>query len=144
MNNENIFFSIDVDNNEDNLENNIENNLENNKDDEIDNLSDLLNEINNDDFVNQMNNLLDEEMFESMYYEYKNNYTVKELLLICDYYGIAKEMKNNKYNKEEIINVLVQFENNPINNDIFMRRQSMWYYIDKLKNDKFMKKYVLW
>jgi hypothetical protein len=128
MNNENIFFSID--DNEDNLEN--------------DNLSGLLNEINNHDFVNQMNNFSDEEIFEVMCYEYKINYTVKELLLICDYYGIAKEMKSNKYNKEEIINVLVQFENNPINNDIFLRRQSMWYYIDKLKNDKFMKKYVLW
>ena len=133
MNNENIFFSID--NNEDNLEN---------KEDETDNLSDLLNEINNHDFVNQMNNFSDEEIFQVMCYEYKINYTVKELLLICDYYGIAKEMKSNKYNKEEIINVLVQFENNPINNDIFLRRQSMWYYIDKLKNDKFMKKYVLW
>ena len=127
MNNENIFFSIDVDNNENNLENNLE----------IDNLSDLLNEINNHDFING-------EMFQGICYEYKINYTVKELLLICDYYGIAKEMKSNKYNKEEIISVLVQFENNPINNDIFMRRQSMWYYIDKLKNDKFMKKYVLW
>ena len=136
MNNENIFFSID--DNEDNLENNLDYNLE------IDNLSDLLNEINNHDFVNQMNNLSYDEMFEAMCYEYKINYTVKELLLICDYYGIAKEMKSNKYNKEEIISVLVQFENNPINNDIFMRRQSMWYYIDKLKNDKFMKKYVLW
>ena len=125
MNNENIFFSIDVDNEE------------NNKNDEINNLSDLLNEINNNDFIN-------EEIFEVMCYEYKINYTVKELLLICDYYGIAKEMKTNKYSKDEIINALVQFENNPINNDIFMRRQSMWYCIDKLKNDKFMKKYVLW
>ena len=79
-----------------------------------------------------------------MCYEYKINYTVKELLIICDYYEIAKEIKNNKYNKEEIINALVHFENNPINDEIFMRRQSMWYYIDKLKNDKFMKKYVLW
>ena len=131
MNNENIFFSIY--DNEDNLEDNLS-----------DNLSDLLNEINNHDFVNQMNNLSDEELFEAMCYEYKINYTVKELLLICDYYGISKEMKSNKYNKEEIINVLVQFENNPINNDIFLRRQKMWYFIDKLKNDKFMKKYVLW
>ena len=130
MNNENIFFSID--DNEDNLENNLSD------------LSDLLNEVNNYDFVNQMNNLSDEEMFQGICYEYKINYTVKELLLICDYYGMAKEMKSNKYNKEEIINVLVQFENNPINNDIFLRRQSMWYYINKLKNDKFMKKYVLW
>ena len=134
MNDENIFFSID--DNEDNLENN--------KNEEIDNLSDLLNEINNDDFINQMNNFSDEEVFEVLCYEYKINYTVKELLLICDYYGIAKDMKSNKYSKDEIISALVQFENNPINNNIFMRRQSMWYYIDKLKNDKFMKKYVLW
>jgi hypothetical protein len=125
MNNENIFFSIDVDNEE------------NNKNDEINNLSDLLNEINNNDFIN-------EEIFEVMCYEYKINYTVKELLLICEYYGLAKEMKSNKYNKEEIINTLVHFENNPINYDIFMRRQSMWYYINELKKDKFMKKYVLW
>lgn len=130
--NENIFFSIDevpVDKEENVI------------------LSKLLDEINNDvnfDFINQINNLSTEEMIEAMSHEYKINYTVKELLLICDYYGFAKEMKNNKYNKGEIINVLVHFENDPINDDIFMRRQSMWYYIDKLKNDKFMKKYVLW
>ena len=134
MQNENIFFSIHekLDNKQDEEENVI--------------LSDLLDEINNVDinFINKMNNLSNEEIIEVLCNEYKINYTVKELLLICDYYGFAKEMKNNKYSKDEIINVLVHFENNPINNDIFMRRQSMWYYIDKLKNDKFMKKYVLW
>ena len=137
--NENIFFSI-------NEELNQQTDKHDNKDEENNiNLIGLLDEINNEfDFTHQMNNLSNEEIFEAMSYEYKINYTVKELLLICDYYGIAKEMKSNKYNKEEIINVLVQFENNPINNDIFLRRQSMWYYIDKLKNDKFMKKYVLW
>jgi hypothetical protein len=128
--NENIFFSIDEELNQqsDNKEENVT-------------LTRLLDEINNDVNFNFVSN---EEIIEVMFNEYKINYTVKELLLICDYYGIAKEMKNNKYNKDEIINVLVHFENDPINNDIFMRRQSMWYYIDKLKNDKFMKKYVLW
>lgn len=135
--NEHIFFSIDDKDIQDTQENN-----QNNK--EPDKLSLLLNEINNYDFVNQTNNLFNKDIFETMCYGYKINYTVKELLLICDYYGIAKEMKVNKYNKDEIINVLVQFENNPINNDIFMRRQSMWYYVEQLKNDKFMKKYVLW
>jgi hypothetical protein len=135
--NENIFFSI---NEELNQQSDEQNNKENNV-----SLSVLLDEINNDfNFVNKINDLSNEEIFEAMYYEYKINYTVKELLLICDYYGIAKEIKNNKYNKEEIINVLIQFENDPMNYKIFMRRQSMWYYIDKLKNDKFMKKYVLW
>ena len=128
--NENIFFSIDEELNEqsDNKEENVT-------------LTRILDEINNDVNFNFVSN---EEIIEVICNEYKINYTVKELLLICDYYGIAKEMKNNKYNKDEIINVLVHFENDPINDDIFMRRQSMWYYIDKLKNDKFMKKYVLW
>jgi len=124
--NENIFFSIYEEPNQDKEENIT--------------LSGLLDEINNNinfSFVN-------EEMFDAMCYGYKINYTVKELLLICDYYGIAKEMKNNKYNKDEIINILVHFENDPINNNIFIKRQSMWYYINELKNDKFMKKYVLW
>ena len=137
--NENIFFSI-------NEELNQQTDKHDNKDEENNiNLIGLLDEINNEfDFTHQMNNLSNEEIFEAMSYEYKINYTVKELLLICDYYGIAKEMKNNKYNKDEIINALVHFENDPINDDNFMRRQGMWYYIDKLKNDKFMKKYVLW
>jgi hypothetical protein len=75
---------------------------------------------------------------------YNENFTVKELLIICEYYGFAKDLKSNKCNKEEIINFLVNFESNPDNSDIVFRRQNMWFYINELKNDKFMKKYVLW
>jgi hypothetical protein len=75
---------------------------------------------------------------------YIENYTVKELLLICEYYGFAKELKNKKYNKNAIANFLVEFEINPLNNDIVFKRKNMWFYINELKNDKFMKKYVLW
>jgi hypothetical protein len=64
--------------------------------------------------------------------------------MICDYYGIAKELKANKYNKDLIIQYLVEYEINPINNDIVFKRQNMWFYINELKNDKFMKKYILW
>ena len=75
---------------------------------------------------------------------YHENFTIKELLLICDYYGFGKELKSNKCNKEIIIQYLVEFETNHINNDIVSKRQNMWFYINELKNDKFMKKYVLW
>jgi hypothetical protein len=75
---------------------------------------------------------------------YIENYTVKELLLICEYYGFAKDLKNKKYNKNAIVNFLVEFEINPSNNDIVFKRKNMWFYINELKNDKFMKKYVLW
>jgi len=75
---------------------------------------------------------------------YNENYTVKELLLICEYYGFAKDLKNNKYNKEQIIDFLVTFESDINNSDIVFKRQNMWFYINELKNDKFMKKFVLW
>ena len=113
----------------------------NNDNDNNDNSHDLIKMLDDFDSVNQMNN---EEITEVMFFEYKINYTVKGLLLICEYYGIAKELKNNNYNKEEIIYCLVNFENNTLNSDIVLRRQGMWYYISQLKSDKFMKKYVLW
>ena len=75
---------------------------------------------------------------------YHENYTVKELLLICDYYGFAKDLKTNKCNKEQIIDFLVSFESDINNSDIVFKRQNMWFYINELKNDKFMKKFVIW
>jgi hypothetical protein len=75
---------------------------------------------------------------------YNENFTVKELLVICEYYGIAKELKSKKCNKEEIVYFLVEFESNHNNVDIVCKRQNMWFYMNELKNDKFMKKYVLW
>ena len=75
---------------------------------------------------------------------YIENYTVKELLLICEYYGFAKDLKNKKYNKNAIANFLVEFEINSLNNDIVFKRKNMWVNNKELKNDKFMKKYVLW
>lgn len=88
-------------------------------------------ELNNDLSIPQMIN-------------YNENYTLKEVLMICEYYGFAKELKHNKYNKEQIIDFLVTFESDPNNSDIVFKRQNMWFYINELKNDKFMKKFVLW
>ena len=99
-------------------------------------VDDILKEIENTELYN--------EIKIPQIINYHENFTVKELIIICDYYGVAKEIKNNKYNKEEIIHFLVEFENNPLNNLIVSKRQNLWFYINELKNDKFMKKYVLW
>ena len=125
-NGENVFFSLD------------ETTVEFNNENIINNLLDDF------DYTNQINNLTSEEIMESLSIEYKINYNVKDLLLICEYYGISKELKVNKCNKDEIIFHLVNFENNPLNNIVVLRRQEMWRCITMLKNDKFMKKYVLW
>jgi hypothetical protein len=74
---------------------------------------------------------------------YKINFTVKQLMQICEYYSISKNMKSTKANKDEIINNIVLFENNCENYSIVIKRKLMWHYIEELKSDKFMKKFVL-
>lgn len=105
---------------------------------------DCKNEFIIDEIMNKFNNHNDDVLVIPHIINYHENYTVKELLLICDYYGFSKEMKNNKYNKEKIINCLVLFEADPNNSVIVFKRQNMWFYMNELKNDKFMKKFIVW
>jgi hypothetical protein len=100
--------------------------------------------LNIEEFMAEIENELDDELTIPKMINYNENFTVKELLLICDYYGFAKELKNNKCNKDQIIEILVSFESDLNNSDIVFKRQNMWFYMRELKNDKFMKKYVLW
>jgi hypothetical protein len=109
--------------------------ISNNFDAEFD-INNVLQEIENEE--------LNEDLKLPQLINYNENFTIKELMLICEYYGFAKELKTKKYNKEEIIHFLVEYELNPLNSDIVYRRQNMWFYMNELKNDKFMKKYVLW
>ena len=111
--------------------------------DEVEN--ELEEEINIEELMAEIDNseLNDDLVFPKMV-NYNENFTVKELLIICEYYGFLKEIKNNKCNKEQIIEILVNFENDPINIEIVIKRQNLWFYINELKNDKFMKKFVLW
>lgn len=102
------------------------------------------NEFTIDDILQKIDDM---EVFEEQVpkmINYNENYTVKELLLICEYYGISKELKAKKCNKETIIQFLVDFESNVANTEIVFKRQGLWFYMNELKNDKFMKKYVLW
>ena len=71
---------------------------------------------------------------------YQERFTVKDLLIICDYYGL--NIKNKKYIKDVIIEILVSFELDPINADLVSKRQTAWFFMNELKNDKFMKNYV--
>ncbi len=108
------------------------------------------NEINIDDFMQEMEEFEDVKLYEeedlkiTQLINNTENYTVKNLLLICEYYGIAKELKANKCSKEVIVKFLVDFESKHINTELVFKRQNLWFYMDELKNDKFMKKYVLW
>lgn len=122
-----------------------------------DNISFSLNEIEDDndcnDNLNFFHEFLDDthhgnnveqDFMYSQIVNYKENYTINQLYQICEYYGIVKEMKINKFKKEDVICVLVKYENNVENKAKVLKRKKMWYCINELKNDKFMKKYILW
>jgi hypothetical protein len=105
----------------------------------------------NEDFIYDLNELLnteyvfkDEDNLCTKLIHYDINYTVKQLLLICEYYGISKDLRISKCNKSDILNTLIIYENNIENLEIVNKRKNLWYYMSELKNDKFMKKYVLW
>ena len=116
-------------------ENNITISIEENiKENDIFIMNDFLDEIEKDTDEWRIPNLI----------HYHENFTMKELLLICEYYGIAKQLKTNKCNKETTIQILVDFESSFENHEIVAKRQQAWFYMNELKNDKFMKKYVLW
>lgn len=111
--------------------------LEKEKDNDF-NIEELMAEIENTELVSN------DDLTIPHIINYHENYTVKELLLICEYYGFAKDVKTNKFNKEQIIEYLVSFESDISNTEIVFKRQNMWFYIGELKNDKFMKKFIIW
>jgi hypothetical protein len=141
---ENIVINIDVDENHNNE--NIDN--FNNKDHENE-LETILNEINNFSYSviennNNGNSWYSNSVLIAKSIDYDTNYNVKQLLTICDYYGLLKEVKLNKFKKPELIIFLLDFEENMENSFIVYKRKQLWHFVEELKNDKFMKKYILW
>jgi hypothetical protein len=129
-NNDNITFSIDF-LSDDNFNTNPFNNDIDENDINISSIS-IENSGNNNDYL----------VFD--YLNYSKNYSVKELMLICEFYNIAKELKIIKAKKETIINAIQLYESDSTNYEIVAKRHNFWFYMKELKNDKFMKKFILW
>ncbi len=87
--------------------------------------------------MNILLDIADEIIFNNNY----NKYSVKDLHKICDYYGITKI---SKYKKMELINIILAFESDDINNYVVCKRKIMWAFIEELNDDVKMKKYILW
>jgi Mg2+/Co2+ transporter CorB len=75
---------------------------------------------------------------------YELNFNVKQLLLICEYYVLLKDVKMNKMKKQDIIEQIILYENNTDNIEMVIKRKELWYYMSELKNDKIMKRFVIW
>jgi hypothetical protein len=70
---------------------------------------------------------------------YDTNYTVKQLQLICEYYSI----KTARFKKNELIVKILLFENSLENVELVVRRREMWNYMDELKKDKVLRRFLL-
>jgi hypothetical protein len=54
-----------------------------------------------------------------------------------------RKYRDWKNKKEQIIESLVLFENEATHKGVVNKRKSMWFYMNELKKDKFMKKYIM-
>jgi|LakMenEpi03Aug12_release.lakeMendotaPanAssembly.Ray.scaffolds.fasta_scaffold1517598_1 hypothetical protein len=79
---------------------------------------------------------------EELYYD--EEYTVKELMKICQYYDISKNIKASKCKKPDIISTIVYFESLEENYDTVQQRHKMWSHMTDLMADPKMRFYLLW
>jgi hypothetical protein len=67
-----------------------------------------------------------------------NHYSIKELKKICEYYNL-----NTNLEKDELIISLIMFEQNPDNINIVCKRNKLWNYMNEIKKDKYLSKYLI-
>lgn len=79
---------------------------------------------------------------DELYYE--QEYTVKDLMKICQYYGINKNVKASKCKKSDVVATIVYYESIAENYEIVQRRHKLWSYMTELIEDPKMRGYVFW
>ena len=98
--------------------------------------------INIEMIFDESSNVTTNELEYPHFLNYQLNYTIKQLISICEYYGI--KIKKQGFKKEDIIHQIILFEGDPDNFEKVSKRLNMWFYIEELKKDNYMKKYILW
>lgn len=149
--NDNIHFLLEENDTKD--KNNESECLEHDDDSESElDIDSLMEEFDKVEFTNNANNHHNFDFLGSEYYQqdqsiaiinnYNENYSVKDLQKICEYYGITKSAQ--KLKKMDVIFFIMSFESAEENLSIVLKRKQLWHYIETLKEDKFMKRFILW
>ena len=128
------------------MESQQENNLiyeiqENSNKNEMNDVDSILNNENffqDKEFQDQFQ-FFEEDNLMAQHIDYFENYTVKMLQHIANYYKIQK----TRLKKEELIQLIIQFENNVENSEVVYNRKRMWHYVNELKNDSYFSKFVI-
>ena len=62
-----------------------------------------------------------------------------ELERIADYYEISKRKKR----KDELVEVIVLFEKDPVNIQKVYQRKKLWRYIEEIRKDKYLRQFLI-
>lgn len=123
---------------ENNLKYEIKENTNNKQMNDVDSILNNENFFQDKDFQEEFQ-FFDEDNIMAQHIDYFENYTVKMLQHIANYYKIPK----SKLKKEELIQLIIQFENQHENSEEVYNRKRMWHYITELKNDSYFSKFIL-
>jgi hypothetical protein len=90
------------------------------------------------DFKEQFD-IFDHDNMTALHVDYFENYNLKMLYHIANYYNIPKK----KLRKEELIQLIILFENDPDNTIAVYNRKRFWHYLHELKTDQYFGKFVI-
>lgn len=85
------------------------------------------------------NNLLISDNYYAEQLNYTENFIKKDLSRIADYYSISKRKKK----KYQLIQDILLFEKDLKNINLVTRRKTLWGYLQELKEDKYLKQYII-
>lgn len=87
----------------------------------------------------EMTSIIGMDDYIAMEVDYQTNYLKKDLERIADYYEISKRKKR----KEQLIEDIVLFEKNIENVEIVFQRKKLWSYVEEIKCDKYLSKFLI-
>ena len=90
------------------------------------------------DFKEQFD-IFDHDNMTALHVDYFENYNLKLLYHIANYYNIPKK----KLRKEELIQLIILFENDPDNTLAVYNRKRFWHYLHELKTDQYFGKFII-
>lgn len=87
--------------------------------------------------------IIDEYLAHKINYLY--NYNVNQLKKIIDFYNTYNNnaIKIIKKKKNDIIDIIVNYELDINNESIVNERKKLWFYIKEIKADKYLSKYII-
>jgi len=75
----------------------------------------------------------------AMTVNYNENYTLKDLQKIAEYY----EISTRKLSKAELIEHIIAYEDNEDNQVKTKQRKKLWHYMKEIKRDKYLRSFLI-